>query len=376
LTTAIFTPALTAVPNDFTVVLNFTGGGMGTPGSIAIDGSGNAWITNSPTYNTATYNIAELASNGADVSPSAGYSGSGLQVPRHIAVDPNNNVWVLNANSGISEFTNSGVPISVTTPYYIWSFPSAVAIDGYNNVWISNESNSFGYLLELNNNGVLISPQTGYTGGGMTYSGPIAIDSSNNIWALNTRSCSVSKFSNSGVAISGSSGYTLGGVCSVAVGLNDIAIDNSGDVWITVADTLAKLSSSGVPLSPSTGYTGGGLYIADGAYFSGRIAIDGSGNVWIADYVGTYFLTNSNVSISEFSNSGVAISPTTGYMVINPTPLSGAAITTPSIAIDGSGNVWLTCSVNSNVTEFIGAATPVVTPLAAGVKNNTLGTRP
>jgi hypothetical protein len=45
-----------------------------------------------------------------------------------------------------------------------------------------------------------------------------------------------------------------------------------------------------------------------------------------------------------------------------------------AIAVDGSGNVWL--STNSGVIEIIGAATPVVTPIATGVKNNTLGTRP
>jgi hypothetical protein len=47
-----------------------------------------------------------------------------------------------------------------------------------------------------------------------------------------------------------------------------------------------------------------------------------------------------------------------------------------ALAIDGSGDVWVTNNGNSTVSEFIGAAVPVVTPLAVGVKNNTLGTRP
>ena len=46
------------------------------------------------------------------------------------------------------------------------------------------------------------------------------------------------------------------------------------------------------------------------------------------------------------------------------------------IAIDGSGDVWVSNNGNSTVSEFIGAATPVVTPLSVGVKNSTLGTRP
>jgi hypothetical protein len=44
-------------------------------------------------------------------------------------------------------------------------------------------------------------------------------------------------------------------------------------------------------------------------------------------------------------------------------------------AVDGSGNVWVVMAAN-NVIEMVGVATPVVTPLSLGVKNNTLGTRP
>ncbi len=43
--------------------------------------------------------------------------------------------------------------------------------------------------------------------------------------------------------------------------------------------------------------------------------------------------------------------------------------------MDGSGNVWVTSGLGS-IYELIGAGVPVVTPLAAGVKNNMLGTRP
>ena len=48
------------------------------------------------------------------------------------------------------------------------------------------------------------------------------------------------------------------------------------------------------------------------------------------------------------------------------------------MALDGSGNVWVSGgnSFQGSVVEFIGAAVPVVTPLAVGVKNNMLGTRP
>ena len=47
-----------------------------------------------------------------------------------------------------------------------------------------------------------------------------------------------------------------------------------------------------------------------------------------------------------------------------------------ALAIDGSGDVWVTNNGNSSVTEFIGVGVPVITPLAAGVASNKLGTRP
>ena len=46
------------------------------------------------------------------------------------------------------------------------------------------------------------------------------------------------------------------------------------------------------------------------------------------------------------------------------------------VAIDPSGNVWLCDQGGPDIIEFVGAAVPVVTPIAAGVANNTLGTRP
>jgi streptogramin lyase len=47
------------------------------------------------------------------------------------------------------------------------------------------------------------------------------------------------------------------------------------------------------------------------------------------------------------------------------------------IAIDGSGNVWVASDDNVGpLTEFVGAAAPVVTPLADGAMFKELGARP
>ena len=39
------------------------------------------------------------------------------------------------------------------------------------------------------------------------------------------------------------------------------------------------------------------------------------------------------------------------------------------IAIDGSGNVWVSNLQGNSLTEIVGAATPVVTPIVANLKS-------
>jgi len=152
-------------------------------------------------------------------------------------------------------------------------------------------------------------------------------------------------------------GYTGGGL-SLPDG---IAIDASGDAWVANAEgnSVIKLSPSGSVLSGMTGYTGGGL---NGPAV---IAIDGAGSAWVM---------SPDYGISEFSNTGVPLSPSTGY-------IPGVSGTT-SIALDGSGDVWISDlrsplgGTGASVIELIGAATPVVTPISVGVANNALGSRP
>ncbi len=132
-------------------------------------------------------------------------------------------------------------------------------------------------------------------------------------------------------------------------------------MWVanSFPDVLCEFSNSGLPLSPSAGYTNGGL-LGDGF-----LAVDGAGNIWVVNSnTGV-----SNASLSKFLKSGAPISPSGGY---GKDRLSNAA----GIAVDGSGNIWVANESNSSLTEIVGAAAPVVTPLAAGVKNNKLGQRP
>jgi len=335
-----FAPALPSQPNDFTVGLNFSGGGLNGSTAIAIDGSGDAWISG----NT----VVVLSPSGAFASGASGYHGGGLSAPEGIAIDLSGNAWIANySGNSVVKISPSGAFLSGTSGYTSSNldYPLAIAVDASNNVWVTNQFNFA--VAELSNSGTFIGGD--YTGGGIDYPYGVAIDTNKNTWVASGISNAVTEISKTGTFTSGSTGYT-------GLGLDNphgIAIDASGDVWIAndFNKSVTEISSTGSLLNT---FTGGGLQGSNG------LAMDGAGNAWIAN--------SSTSCVTEISSAGVVVTGSTGYI--------GGGIFMPSgIAVDGSGNVWV-ANGESTVVELIGAATPVVTPIVQAVKNGTLGTEP
>jgi hypothetical protein len=357
---APFQPALSAAPNDFTVAVSYTGAGMNGPLPIAIDASGNVWIGNTA---TGANSVSKFSPLGAPISGASGYTGGGIVDPYSVAIDSSGNVWTGNVTpDSLSELNSAGTPVSGSSGYTGGGLnaPYAIAFDSLGNAWVVNNVGSS--LSEFSSTGSPITTSSGYTGGGII-NDPVslAIDGSGNTWVTDSVTLgALSEFNSSGSPISGSGGYTGGG-------LNDpwgIAIDANGNVWAvnsgTGANTISEFNSSGTPVSSSAGYSGGGLDIPE------SIAIDGAGNVWAANRATNQFEPPyPDGSVSEFNSSGVAISPSTGYQ-------AGLNLAL-RIAIDGSGNAWVSNASLNSLTEFVGAASPVVTPLVANLPTGSPG---
>jgi sugar lactone lactonase YvrE len=335
---APFQPALTTAPNDFSLAISFTGSSLNICNAVAIDASGNAWITNGNGEN-----LTELSPLGSLLSGSTGYTGGGLTQPNMLAIDPTGNVWVVNENpSTISEFSPGGVA-ATHSPFSGGGIyePYGIAIDASSDIWVTNAGGLS--VSELSSAGAPISPiTTGFTGGGLQNPQGIAIDISTHVWVTNTNTSAITELNSSGGVISAISGdgmnYPAG-----------IAIDGSGNVWSANAggSIFTELSSTGTNESGTMGFGGGGLDEPS------PMAIDGSGNIWAYDL---------GARLSELNSSGAAISPNYGY--------KNSTLGNPgTIAIDGSGNLWATNEAYgaNNVTEFIGIATPVVTPIVANL---------
>ncbi len=84
------------------------------------------------------------------------------------------------------------------------------------------------------------------------------------------------------------------------------------------------------------------------------LAIDGSGAAWVVNYRGN--------SLSGFggASGGSASSVLSSSSGLG----ADAALLEPfGIALDASGNAWVTNFASASVTQFVGLASPVKTPL-------------
>jgi hypothetical protein len=358
---AQFAPTLTAQPNDFTLAILYNAGTSGY-GPLVADASGNIWWSDTV--------VDVINHEGYDLTPSNFINGNtGYAVPYYpaaIALDVNGDLWSVNGNDGgpapsLNELTSASTGATGTgSPFTALGItnPTGLALDASSNSWITNSATPAA-VIKASSAGALSGT---FTAGGIVSPQAVAIDPSGNAWIADAIN-SIIKLSSTGSPLSGTSGYT-------GIGLNSpkaIAIDHTGNVWVANngGNNVIVISSTGGAVSGSTGYAPASLSAPS------AIAIDGAGNAWVKGLgVGQFA---GNYTITELSNSGVALSGANGFFSSSP----------GGIAIDESGDVW-TNYYYANfpfspiwyVEELVGAAAPVVTPLALGVKNNTLGARP
>jgi hypothetical protein len=167
--TGPYQPALAATPDNWLLGIHYIGGGLNKPGSLAIDAGNNLWATNS-----GANTVSEFANSGAPISSSAGYSDPSLAGPSAVAIDASGNAWI--ANAAGNSITMIGPRGTSFASYADASFaaPSGIAIDGFGNLFIANKTTAT--VTELSSSGSVISA-TPYSGAGLNLPIGIAIDS-------------------------------------------------------------------------------------------------------------------------------------------------------------------------------------------------------
>jgi len=277
----------------------FLGGSSDDRGyAIAVDGSGNAYVTGYTSGGFPTANAYDDSHNGSyDVfvskliaSGTLSYStylgGSSGDYGRGIAVDGSGNAYV----TGRTESTG---------------FPTANAYDD------SHNGSSDAFVTKLNASGTSLSYSTFLGGTGGDAGWGIAVDGSENTYVA---------------------GYTSGGFPTHNA--YDDSYNGNADVFVT------KLTASGDALSYST-YLGGSNHDEGWA-----IAVDGSGNAYITGYTNSTDFPTANaydnshnggwdVSVTKLTASGSALSYST-YLGGGANDYGGY-----SIAVDSSGNAYV-----------------------------------
>jgi streptogramin lyase len=355
-TSAPYQPVLTAMPPDWTLAVSYSGGGLNTPGSLALDASGNVWV--------ADYfgSVTELSMSGQPISPAGGFTGGGLTESYGLAVNTDGSVWVTDEQSSgvnggdgsVTVLNSSGQPVSGTSGYFGGGvfFPIAAAADTDGSVWIADYGDSTATRLGMD--GTPISGSTGF--GSSQLEGPVAvaIDATHTAWFANqaAQSGSVTSISADGTKVNtfACGGDAPSGIATDAVA--DVPNAAAGHIWTAnyYSDSVSELAlhSDGSVTVVGSPSTGGGILHPNG------IAVDGAGNVWVANYRGASI---SELQGASSASPGTPFSPSAGFG-------SDASLSAPfGVAVDASGNVWVSNQGSSTITQFLGAAAPVKTPL-------------
>lgn len=338
-----FAPGLTAAPNDWTLAINFTGGGLNGPSAVAVDSSGNIWVAD---YFDA---VSEFSAQGAALSPSGGFTGGGLHESYGLTLDPSGNVWVVDEESSgtnggrgaVTKLDPTGQILSGAKGFIAGgiNFPIGIASDSSGNIWVANYGNSTATV--LSSSGTSLSGSSGFGAGSLSFPVAVAVDSNGTAWLANQSSNTITSISSDGTQVN---------QITCCNGASGIAIDQQGNVWAAnyFVDSVSEVASSGTVLS--SGYTGGGLTSPS------TVAVDGDGNIWIVNYHGNSL---TELQGAGSASPGIPLSPATGLGL-------AANLSQPfGIAIDPSGNIWVSNfdQAKNDLTEYVGAAAPVKAPL-------------
>ena len=392
-----FQPDLSAAPNDFGVAITYDNSlntHVGSAESVAVDGNGQIWTTAQTDESITLWSPLGTVVN----SNSSGY------VYGYVSLDTANDAWTGSAtgSTGIEEFSNTGALTNTLGQGYVSAYTVIANEPG------ADENELYFFAGAATQQGYLYG--SGLFGGGDALYGPYAVannfishgalDSTGDLWLTSEGGTSIMRVAGStgfygifGEGFTEARGFPIT-TPTVTGAANQPqpelpAIDAANNAWIplqttysetgsaTPAPGLDKVSTTGVVTAYYSGtgtntaakiYTGANFYQAFGA------AVDGNGNIWVTNRYNPGLGGNSAApgasTLVELTAAGVAVSPSTNYNY-------GGILDDPlNLAIDPSGNIWVTNYGGSKLVEIIGAAAPVVTPLSTAAHAAELGTAP
>jgi sugar lactone lactonase YvrE/Tfp pilus assembly protein PilE len=257
-----------------------------------------------------------------------------------------------------------------------------IAVDGGGNAYVADSSNN--RIRKITPAGVVTtfagSGVSGFadgTGTAAQFAAPraLAFDGSGNLLVADTSNSRIRQITPAGVvttlAGSGTRGFLDGSAASAQFNMpSGIAVDGSGNVYIgdTVNSRIRKIAGGVVSTFAGSGLNG---YV-DGSSTTARffgiygLAVDGAGNVYAADTQNNRIRVISSAGdVTTLAGSTAGYADGTG---------AGAQFNWPDgVALDGSGNVYVTDHQNNNIRK-INSSGVVTTYAGSGTSGYVDGT--
>ena len=401
--------------------------------SIAVDNTGQLWIT---AQGAVAADASVVRWNSQGVQNSSHFAG---YIYGYVSIDGNNNAWAGNADTttGIEEFGINGVLTNTFGANYNKAYTLVTDQAGDLFFYASDTSGDAedtcitpaGFRgrqtcdseqFEMNSSGAVISSSTRCnsvtgtyefycitsantpptsvfdTGSAVSHGAIESKAAGANLWLTTEISDQIGRVSPTGTAVF-TTITTPGGTGGNHNQPEFPSIDGQGNAWIPIQATdgeVYRITPTGGQTILTAASTGALMTSTFGS------AVDGNGNVWVSNRSGNYGSvsgvagTNSifvihggTATVTTGNNVGtpnLAISPTTNYIpeaqYVSQTGVLGGVTKmlddSLNVAIDPSGNVWITNYLGNAVVEIVGAAAPVVTPLSLAAGTNKLGTTP
>ena len=272
------------------------------------------------------------------------YTLSGGSQARGVAVDAKGNVWVTQyGSSGVFEIeaVNGVIPASPTVVSVAsgnFTYPGGLAFDAAGDLFVADVGDNAVKEIVAVSGSIPASPTVNTIGSGFSLPWALSFDSTGDLWVADSGNNSIKEI----VAVSGSIPASptirvVGGTSTFSEPAG-VWVDSLGNVF--VSDTGHSLIKEMVGVAPPAASTPPASptinTLGSGFSYPSSLAVDSSGNVWVSDY-------NNNLFKEIVAVGGSIPSSPAIYSIA-----AGSGVYGPiGVTIDAQGNVYYTAALGS-----------------------------